>query len=355
MTFAVRSTLTSADIALDASKAEAIKVWVEAIYRFVADRANGGTSAPAPQTLQVSVDLPATALRDDQLFELETALVLERDPALVAPGLKGVDSVRASVGSIAPMSGDLTSNTGADAATPTSRKLEAFAQSFEKALSTDKVLRKVAVGADRANVTGADASHTLWSVSLGKSYGDAISYKVDNPGQPSIFAPRPLSNKLKSHSDVPIYDYKTGEGIDFTKPSRTLSFTDIDLDVWARAFVGAVDQMLTAPYVVPAQILDDHNDTSLLDDLLSHKKTLAGAFKHLMVPVYKGETADPTHAQDAFEQQMLEALSNAYSVRAAAQFDADVTAKIPQGPYTDTPPRLYGEVVDTSSDNETCG
>jgi hypothetical protein len=349
--FAVRSTLTNADITLGEDQAEAIKKWVEAIYTFVAAQAQGGGAQTPSETLEVRADLADASLRSDQLFELRSALVLARRRALVAPDLKGVDGVSETATWLAPMTGPLTSPPTDHGAHPqSSRKLEAFAASFEEALSTAKVLRKVAVGASRANVTNADATNTLWAVTLGRDYGDGISYRVDNPGQPSIFAPRPLSNKLQSRTDVPIYDYKTGEGIDFETPDRRTNFSDVDLDVWARTFVSAVDGVLTAPFVVAAQILDEFNHTHLLDELLDHKKTLAGAFKRLMIPVYKGEDADRTPAQDAFEQQLLVALSNVYSVRAAVQFDADVTANIPPGPHTDTPPRLYGEVTHSSDD-----
>src|SRR5262249_20273250 len=89
-----------------------------------------------------------------------------------------------------------------------------------------------------------------------------------------------------------------------------------------------------------------------LRQILDHKQRLAAAASQWMIPVYDGDTSDPRFVREAFYQQLLSRLSNAYATRAATQFRARVTAKCVE-PIADQPPRLLGSVIDRASAGET--
>ena len=199
---------------------------------------------------------------------------------------------------------------------------------------------------DRAAASPARDGATLWAIRLGVP-GKPISYKVSDDHPPELFAPRPISNQLISRRAVPIYDYSPIDGIP-DDPTRKLDFADVDLDVWMRTLLGAVDETLSPTFVAALQIVTVKvaGTADYLERILRAKKTLADWLSALMVPLYREDQPPVGDAvREAFRQQILDRLSNAYSTRAGIQFRANVLADV-RDPLATFEPRLFGAVLD---------
>ena len=207
-----------------------LTAWLDTICGYLTARSQGETGTP-PQALVIDETLTADQLNPNPIFPLYVYFIIERSSGEVAGELKATTGVSLAVSEIDPQSISLSNGSSASLA------LQAFAQSFSKALSGSGYSLQVATGADSAQYLGKQ-SGTLWAVCLGASpAGRGISYSVSNPGAPLIFALRPISNTLQSRSGVPIYDYTSTDGISAT-PTRTLYFSDVDMDVWGRLLTG---------------------------------------------------------------------------------------------------------------------
>ncbi|MDQ7981740.1 Ig-like domain-containing protein [Paraburkholderia sp. SARCC-3016] len=308
------------------------------VYAFVLDRSMFQTLVvPPTAALPLDVDVTPQQVNTAQIFSLWTSFTMTRAHGTVLPGLETVTGIRSASTRIAPLQ-DAVGTTGSTLG------LVTFATGFEAALSTpDKVRLKVATGVDRTAPPDTGMGSTIWAVRVGLTAGEAISYEIADAGSPAVFAPQPASNQLISRTQVPLYDYTTGKGIAST-PSRTTDFTDVDLDTWCAQVFAAVDDVLTPQFTAPTQIVGELKSTDYLQAILDGKKGLAKIAKLWMVPVFAGETTDPSAARDAFYQQLLVRLSAAYTTRAAVEFHANVTADVTE-PAADQPPRLFGPVA----------
>ncbi|HJT59189.1 MAG TPA: LysM peptidoglycan-binding domain-containing protein [Ktedonobacteraceae bacterium] len=322
----------------------ALLAWIGAIYTFLADRAEARKQIPLPQKeYRLSSDIPPGWLNEQQIFALTLALRITRTSGLVAGDLATVADLREVTTEIAPLVqhlGDTSETLG----------LTVFASRFEEALTVaDAYQLKVATGVDRFRRSPARSASTLWAVrlSLGPTDTTGLSLSVANPGVPALFAPRPVSNRLASQYHVPIYDYRTGRGIDFTIPGRFLDFVAIDLDLWVRQVFAELDGVLTPEFTAAIQILDLRKHMTCMADLLAAKKELARLASAWMIPVFANERTNAGTIQRAFEQQMLQQLSNAYTTRAGLQFQARVRANI-QPP----PGQLLGTIIQHRENNE---
>lgn len=309
------------------------------IYEVLYDRANGGTTVPPPPAESlINTDIESANLNTNQIFELALSLVIERTGGTVLGDLETTPGIKQAATSVAPLSQVLNPDSS-------TLGLTQFAQNFQDALSRPgSYLMKVATGVDRSKISTIRNGNAVWSVRLGLTNSEAISYVITNPNDPAIFAPQPISNQLQNRNQVPIYDYRTGQGINWTKPDRVLDFIGIDMDVWGGQFFGAIDGVLSPEFIAATQIVGTHQGIDYLQQILDQKKALAKIVKLWMIPIYQGEVADPRNAQEAFYQQLLERLSNAYTTRAAIQFEASVNADI-DDPLATQPPRLFGNVL----------
>ena len=233
-----------------------------------------------------------------------------------------------------------------------------FARDFTDAFATvpGKSFR-IATGSNRDVFTGGGKS-PLWVVQLGeKGAGQPISYTIKDANAPTVFAPRPISNVLKSKQQTPIIEYKTGTLISLEGKSEGRSFLSIDLDNWMRTTLAGIDELLTPKYVSPAEILrkniqsvpsPDGGWKNALQEVLDAKKHLADMLRVVMIPVYQGESAKDRQLKDireVFYQCMLGTMGQFYTVKAGVQFEADVQAAIKQQPEADEVPRIYGDIM----------
>jgi hypothetical protein len=321
------------------------------IYTFIQNREAGQTTvAPPPASLTVGIDLPPAARAKGQLYALWVELELRRAGGSVLGDLETTQGIRAATSAIAPLVHALDPGSGETLG------LTKFAEDFEAALSTGDTLLKVGSGLDRTVASSVQGGATLWAVQVGRTgVAQPIAYSVLNSGNPALFAPQPISNQLQSRQQIPIYDYSTGNGISST-PSRHVDLSDVDMDTWGRQLFAAIDQALAPEFTAPIQIISARTAGSgprvdYLQKILDQKKLFAVSASKWMIPVYEGETTDATAARAAFYQQLLTRLSNAYTTRAAIQFDAKVNATIVE-PIATVNARLFGSVLDARAAGE---
>ncbi len=143
---------------------------------------------------------------------------------------------------------------------------------------------------------------------------------------------------------MPISDYSNGD-LALAKP---LNFQAIDMDVWVRDFLAAVDFFLTPEYSIPAYQLDPAH--AAYTGVVTSKATIADALKTTVDYILQ-TSAQPTNdpalaaAQEALYQQLLINLSNAYATDSIIQYPVTI-----QSPETDvdTAPRLSGKPLSTT-------
>ena len=351
---------------LSPQQKQALVSWVESIYTWLKSLLPPPDSVDAPQDFQpeltISVNLDATKINKDQIFRVSASLTISRDPALVDGELSTASGVTETSTDIAPWTGPLSDAETTNEShlrfmaaaepletTDPQRGIEAFAKAFTTAFAKIAgVSYHIATGSDRNAFTSSNLG-TLWAVQLGATKEQPISYEVVNKGQPKMYAPRPVSNKLESKSKTPIIRYQTGKVISLTDPAEDQSFTSIDLDQWMMTTLTQIDALLTPKYVSPAQILRQKTGVDSLQKVLDAKKILAGALKAAMIPVFKDETASDDEKkaiQEVFYQTMLGLLGQFYAVKTGIQFKANVNAAIPQGEGVTDPPMVYGDILD---------
>ncbi len=301
------------------------------IYAFIKDRSQFGTQTEAPPAdLMISNSITADQLNPSQLFELSLSFTMKRTGGISLGDLETTPGIRQVTTRVSAMTSHLDSG-------DSTLGLKTFAENFEAALSQPQTLQmKVATGTNRHRVSSGGQSDTVWAVRLGERNDqhqcvqeDAICISVDEQQEPTLFAPRPISNTLESGHGVPIYDYTSGQGLSPT-PSRNVDFIDIDMDSWGRQFLGDFDSLLSPKFTSTIQLVDKYQNAEFLQDILDQKKKLAGILKLWMIPLFADEHTDPTHAREAFYQQLLSRLSNAYTTRATIQRAMNVRASADQ-------------------------
>ncbi|MEN0006936.1 MAG: hypothetical protein AAF798_22480, partial [Bacteroidota bacterium] len=322
-----------------------VEDWLASIYQFVQDRANGQTSVakPAASRLLTTIIEP-DEVNTAQIFRLELALEFKRASGIVMGDMATTANIYAVASAIAPLTEE-----GATA----SRTLESFAAEFEATLSVPEAYKlKIATGVDRREFLYGRSGGANWVVRIGLTPETGIHYNILNPNFPTIFAPRPISNELQSRSGISILPYKTGVGLEADKAKPT-DYIDIDMDVWGKQFVEAVDMVLTPRYTSALMILQQipGSTSKYLEDILADKKTLADIIKNWMIPIFEQDKAkDDATAQEAFRQRLLTRLDNAYKTHAAIEFEASVYANIEEeATIASEPPRLFGNIRPTIS------
>jgi phage tail protein X len=305
------------------------------VYAFLVARSQGNSSAAPPDDLPLEFPFTLSQLNPAELFELNVAITLARPARLVeaafldAPGFAAAST---------PVSAHQAQNTDG------AHSLVTFAQDLEACLVEAGVCEyKLMSGIDRNQAVQAGEDKPLWIIRLGLAAGQGIHFSISDLGVPSVYAPRPLYNSLQSRPSVNYYKYVSGVGIDFSQPTRTLSFTGIDLDVWMRQVLLAVDSMFSPEFLTPTALVDQLSSIahrSWIPRLRDAKASLADSLSKLVIAVYEHQTpVTDSAAQEAFKQQLLVALSNAYTVDAVVRCNATVDANIPGD---SEPPQLYG-------------
>ena len=118
-----------------------------------------------------------------------------------------------------------------------------------------------------------------------------------------------------------------------------INFSDVDMDLWARERLGAIDRFLQAEFAVPASQLHP----AAFDSILMSKNNLADAISSGLVPIITTAQNDGNQASapdEAFKQELLIELSRAYTTDAVVKYPVQIQAPITNP--NDVPPRLCG-------------
>ena len=351
---------------------EKLIVWVESIYNFLLSLLPGASSTVKQKAadfnpeFSLTIDVDISQLNGDEIFKVSTYLNFTRSAALVDGELSTSAGVTAVSSALAPWTGSLTKNevtteahkrfmAAAGIIPPDTkdsdseqRELSAFAAAFKTAFaSISGVSLEITTSSDR-DIFSSTSTGCIWAVQFGgKDTEKDISYVIENEGNPKLYAPRPISNKLESKPNTPIIPYETGKVISLEDQPQYKTFTSVDLDQWMSYTLGQVDELLSPKFVAPALVLKEKTGSDTMQKVLDAKKHLASGLKTTMIPVYADETADDPEKEsirETFYQTMLGTLSNFYSVKAGIQFKADVNAAIKKQADAVEPPRLYGDI-----------
>ncbi|SHN33679.1 hypothetical protein [Chitinophaga sp. CF418] len=319
-------TLTSTQVS------DLVEDWISSIYLFLENRAKGLTDVAAPDAAHPLIfAIDTTNLNPEQIFRLDLSFTIKRTKNAASGDLETTGGILQTVTEVAPLADTQGGNT---------HSLNTFAARFEAALlQAGKYQIRIATGTDRED---AGNNKETWAVRLGldKTTLTPVAYNINDPADPDMFAPRPISNKLESRQQVPIYNYSEKTGIDFNTPSTYVDFTGIDMDRWGNQFFSSIDDVLSPEFTAAIQLVDNKKQTTYLKDLLANKEALADIVKEWMIPVFKDETANAAAVKEAFKQSLLVKLGNAYTTQAGIQFHATVSADA----TADIAPRLYGNI-----------
>ncbi len=339
---------------LEASGADQmdLRAWVASIVTFLDGLPGKTDTVPLPYQYATSID--PTKVNSDQIFKLSVVLKISRHADLVAGDLRTAKGVAETLTPIAPSTGNLD-----DQKVDEQRGLEKLAADFATAFASEtEPTYRLATGTDRNVFTGTGNS-PVWVVQIGDAEdGTGISYDVLDVGDPAVFAPRPIYNKLKSKQKTPIIGYKTGTVITPSDPASERSFTDIDLDKWMRTTLTSIDALISPKYSTPADVLRQRLEAvtgakqpDAMEQVLEAKKNLADGLKGAMIGVYAaGSAPAPTKEQlhdiqEAFKQALLSTAGQFYTVKAGIQFTADVNAAIAPLPGATEVPRIFGDIA----------
>ncbi|WP_440067484.1 LysM peptidoglycan-binding domain-containing protein [Tenacibaculum discolor] len=174
----------------------------------------------------------------------------------------------------------------------------------------------------------------------------------------SFYAPLPISTSLVSKKDVPICSYVTGKGLDCEK-GTVKNFTDVDMDIWGKQCLDAIDLFLSSEYAVPAFLVDqlkqkeeeevlkglETDATSFLEAITKAKSLLVETISTKVEPILTApevNEARKLNAQEKFKQQLLIQLGNTYSVNAVVQMQVTAESGIAREEANQIAPRLYG-------------
>ncbi|MBL8297656.1 MAG: LysM peptidoglycan-binding domain-containing protein [Rhodanobacteraceae bacterium] len=270
------------------------------------------------------------------VFPLDVSLRLQRPAALVAPAFRRPEqdgpAERAQSSVPAPTSAQ---GQGADPPQTQSQFAQRFLTVFPQLrLATGKV---AGVAAD------------LWVVDFTT---DGIASVTVAPG---VAAPQGAAFWPRSFALRPLYaDLVTRSGIIYAevKPDGTLrpaehgrDFQGVDVEVWARRFLGDVDRFLTVPYA--SGVFADTRARPALARILDAKQKLVGGvaagLAEILVLDDPKAAAGRAAAVETVSQQLGINLAQAYAAAAVVQYDASVVSAWTGAESGLRPARLYGE------------
>ena len=225
--------------------------------------------------------------------------------------------------------------------------LVSFAKRFEETFCNEKYLLKITTGYSRKNVAANEQSKKLWVIRFAKDSNQGISYQAQ-PGSSTFFAPKPLNNSPISRKNVRVYNYDPQTGID-EQNMKDVSFTNIDLDIWAQHCLEAIDLFLSPHFIIPAYIVDKLKGKNYVDEIIKIKHELAEVIaKKIDSILMNPEYIENSKAVEKLKQQLLIKLSNAYSISAISQIKVDINSNYHEGNNeydVIQAPKLYGQPI----------
>ena len=337
---------------------------------------------PSPTRISTSVKptIPpsGTTCESKIVFPVSVTVEMTRDRGLVAPDFAHTPPVFTNTSTLSPRGWNQDAN---------SLNLAAFARAFESAFASFRLKSAVS---KRDALSDPKRSGQLWAVNFGVS---GLSRLVVASAAPQFYALAPLSTNLMSGS-LRVRTYRSGCGL---CESVLKTFDSVDLDNWMFQFLSTIDLFLSAPYSTPAFLSGElagapgfaeipeprraagpvgfvtsspmafgetgctgctgatsPDGPANFDSIVESKLTIADRLKRDVVPILKGIGATGGYyldvAKEAFFQQMLVRLADAYSINAVVQYPVAMQSPCltpipPAGPTASIPPRVSGKIV----------
>lgn len=322
--------------------------YVAALYQYLHRIVSGNGAGPLPTPLTITQ--PVILSNPDHIFELVVALTIQRTRH-VAARFAGAEGVGAITSTIPPLTGESSLSSQG------SISLSRFAGQFEAMFKTAAgMMAKIAIGASKDDLDSTPHDKKVWVVRFDSQGKNGIDVRVEEtaPGMPkqAFFAPIPLANSLETYADVVIKAYESGKPYPVADGDHTQTFANVNLDVWGRQFLDAVDEFLAPEYAVPTFLVDNG---ATLQAILDAKDTLAEAIVGTVDRILEEEdpsadVMDISSAQEKLKQHLLTRLSNAYAIEAVVQHPVSVASQFSgpnQEPAESAPyvPRLFGKLV----------
>lgn len=308
-----------------ASPREVMVQFVLSVINFLKAVSEGQPSPTPPADLSMS---QAVADQNPQnLFALVVRLQINRNPDLVNDEFKDVASVSVVSSSVPANAGNNSEATLQSEPVPP-LSLQEFALQLQTAFPALKVL----VAAPKKALGQTDEE--IWIARLAPTT-TGIAFNIDGQN-PTFFAVPPLSRNLLSRPDVLVYPYHPGTFIGNESPIKT-SQNSVDLDQLGRDFLTAVEEVLGPQFSAETWKLEyEFGDRSPSDppdpqknpyeSIIWAKELLANAISDQVVTIFEGASLDGIEAaREQLRQQLLVALTAAYTIDVVMQYPVEVT------------------------------
>ena len=289
--------------------------------------------------LAFEIAILSTPVNPKKIFPVVVDLMLARtEPDLIDPGFVNAAAVRSASSLITPM----FSENKSDPKHPSMTLLQ-FAEDFESAFDG----LKLGTGQPSESADQPKAKQ-LWAVDFRKGGLTFNIQKGQDPSEPNpnakYYSMPPMATSLKG-SSVEVRPYVSGKGLG--DPERR-TFQGVDLDVWTKAFLEAVDLFLDPGYAIGAYALS----SNCYECVVQSKGQIAQYISERVASVFdNGGSGNVEDAQEALRQRLLIQLSNAYKIDTIVQLPVEIGYE--QSNAHLLPPRLSGKPVVQSSSKGT--
>lgn len=294
----------------------------------------------SPYIVYESVDKNSIACYSSTL-PLYVRILMSRDISKVAPDFMKTPGVAENATIVRPFYREEEDGT---------LNIAYFAKEFETAFTdkpTEGILIKIATSSENLG-EGKD----IWMVRFDSAGKSGIRYMYDS-SKAYFFSPRPLSTSLLSFS-AQISVYQSGKEYPAAETLRK-TFSSVDMDVWGKQFLEAVDLFLAPEFAVPAFLLDNGKT---LSEIISIKEqiadAIAGTVDYIIIPKEISSSCY-ANAREKWRQEILKELSAVYKYTAAVQTPVTIDSSwdLPNTEKelnTNVTPKLYGKMAGQTAD-----
>lgn len=283
------------------------------------------------------VTIPGQLTNSETIFELDFEISIIRNSG-VHPDMKDVPNVQRCTSTILPCA--LQASSSESGWSGPEQTLKKMALLFRKEWSLELAIGAPLKKSDEASFKKSEGQRSLWVVRWGNIEN---RFRVEIQEELFMFAPAPLSPSIHNFT-FPITPYSENDPIG-SGQQKDISFTNVDLKVWAKECLSFIDEMLSTQFV---NAVHQAGAGSELDCILDAKCTIAKAISSSIIHLGrlcegKGK-GSILEAEKRIEQQLLVKLSDAFNIDAVVQHRV-----ISHGPMNlqsdiDLVPRLYGEI-----------
>jgi hypothetical protein len=284
---------------------------------------------PKPVIFSTKLD-PKNLLHSGAIFQLNTYFVISRKKELVSSDFDDVEEVWRKSSLMSPKSSVESSSD--------SLSLRNFALNFESAFPGFKT----AVGRSESGIEGEKGGH-IWVVDFSETGISKVSVKSENA---SYFALKPLSTKLEDRECVEIQDYDSSTGKLKEEEVRIVNYKAVDMEVWARDFLNAVELFLSPEYVMSAHTLNKDAVEKVVGAKLKLAENISQGLDYILDIPYANQNKNNRQlAQEIMKQHLRINLFDAYATDVVIQYPVEVESPYKENYTIQTAPRLSGKPI----------